>query len=188
MKSNFDKFPNVSIKGHHCTTGWKTIADTLQNVIRKKSTGKTIVAVECYHGVYTNEVGAALKQHFPEALIIDASVAIKSIDGVGQMVYPFVTDDPVFGYMAPLSLEDFFDADVIVSTQNKIESHKNEIVIVYGIGSSLIADNAAVLVYADMPRWEIQLRLRNNSITNIGADNAYAEFAYQYKRSFFVDW
>jgi hypothetical protein len=61
-------------------------------------------------------------------------------------------------------------------------------VIVYGIGASLIADNAAILMYADMPRWEIQLRFRSNSVTNIGADDAYAAFAYQYKRSFFVDW
>jgi mannose-6-phosphate isomerase class I len=188
LKSNFDKFPNVSIKGHHCITGWKAIAGTLQNEIGKRSNGKTIVAVECYHGVYTNEVGEALKQHFSEALIIDASAAIRSVDDIEQMVYPFVTDDPVFGYMAPLSLEDFFDAAIIASTQNKIKNHNNETVIVYGIGASLIANNADILVYADMPRWEIQLRFRSNSITNIGADDAYAEFAYQYKRSFFVDW
>ena len=80
---------------------------------------------------------------------------------IGKMVYPFVTDDPVFGYMAPLNLEDFFDADAITSTQNKIESSENKTVIVYGIGASLIADNADILVYADMPRWEIQLRFRS---------------------------
>src|SRR5205085_1808229 len=45
-----------------------------------------------------------------------------------------------------------------------------------------------ILVYADMPRWEIQLRFRNNSISNLGDENASAEFSYQYKRGFFVDW
>ena len=72
MKSNFDKFPNVGIKGHHCTAGWQAIADTLQNEISKKSNSKVIVAVECYHGVYANELETALAQYFPEALIIDA--------------------------------------------------------------------------------------------------------------------
>jgi mannose-6-phosphate isomerase class I len=188
LKSNFDKFPNVSIKGHNCTTGWNAIADALQNKTSKRSNSKTIIAVECYHGVYTNEIGEALKQYFPEAMIIDASIAINSVDSIEQMVYPFVTDDPVFGYMAPLNLEDFFNAATIASTKDKIESCNNEIIIVYGIGASLIANNVDILVYADMPRWEIQLRFRSNSITNIGADDAYAEFAYQYKRSFFVDW
>ncbi len=168
--------------------GWKAIADTLQNEISKKLNNKIVIAVECYHGVYANELESALTQYFTEALIIDASIALKSVDDIGKMVYPFVTDDPVFGYMAPLNLEDFFDADTITSTQNKIESSENNTVIVYGIGASLIAYTADVLVYADMPRWEIQLRFRSNSITNIGADDAYAEFAYQYKRSFFVDW
>jgi mannose-6-phosphate isomerase class I len=188
LKSNFNKFPNVSIKGHNCITGWNAIADTLQNEISKRSNSKTIVAFECYHGVYTNEISAALKKYFPEALIVDASLAIKSVDNIEQMVYPFVTDDPVFGYIALLNLEDFFDAAEVASTKNKIESCNNKIVIVYGIGASLIANNADVLVYADMPRWEIQLRFRSNSITNIGADDPHAEFAYQYKRSFFVDW
>jgi mannose-6-phosphate isomerase class I len=45
-----------------------------------------------------------------------------------------------------------------------------------------------VFVYADMPRWEIQIRFRNNSVSNIGAENSDAEFSYLYKRSFFVDW
>ena len=38
------------------------------------------------------------------------------------------------------------------------------------IGASLIAPDADLLVYADMPRWEIQLRFRSNSISNLGAE------------------
>ena len=61
-------------------------------------------------------------------------------------------------------------------------------IFVIGYGATLIAPLADVLIYADMPRWEIQLRFRSNSISNLGADNTDAEFSYQYKRSFFVDW
>ena len=188
MKSNFNKFPNVKINGHKCITGWQNIADVLQKEIDKKQQGKIVVAVECYHGVYINEIKNALTQYFPTAEFIDASSALKAADDIEKMVYPFVTDDPVFGYMAPLNMKDFFDHVDLISTQNKIESVENKTVIVYGIGASLIANNAGILIYADMPRWEIQLRYRSNSISNLGAENKDAEFSYQYKRSFFVDW
>jgi mannose-6-phosphate isomerase class I len=188
LKSNFDKFPNVNIKHHNCTTGWKDIAIALYNAINKKQTYEVVVAIECYHGVYADEIATALHEYFNDAIFIDASSALKSGEDINKMVYPFVTDDPVFGYMAPLNLEDFFDAAIIASARNKIKSSENETVIVYGTGASLIAENADVLVYADMPRWEIQLRYRSNSISNLGADNYNAEFSYQYKRSFFVDW
>ena len=188
MKSNFNKFPVVKIKGHTCITGWKNTTDALQNAIGKKQLNKAVIAVECYHGVDTNELKTALLQSFPAAELIDAASALKPSDEIEKMVYPFVTDDPVFGYMSPLNIAEFFDATIIASIQNNIANNNNELVIVYGTGATLIADKADVLVYADMPRWEIQLRFRKNSISNIGAENKEAEFSYQYKRAFFVDW
>ena len=45
-----------------------------------------------------------------------------------------------------------------------------------------------VLVYADMARWEIQMRFRRNEISNVGVDNRMERASLQYKRGFFVDW
>ncbi len=188
MKANFDKFPVVKIKGHKCVTGWHSIANALQDTISQKGSGKVIVAVECYHGVDTNEIKAALQQSFSDAEIIDAASAVKPSDEIEAMVYPFVTDDPVFGYMSPLDLEDFFDSASVLSYQKKIEESETALVMVYGIGASLIAHTADIVVYADMPRWEIQLRFRRNSVSNLATENKEAGFSYQYKRSFFVDW
>jgi mannose-6-phosphate isomerase class I len=39
-----------------------------------------------------------------------------------------------------------------------------------------------------MARWEIQLRMRRNEISNLGISNSTDSFEKQYKRSFFVDW
>jgi len=188
LKSNFNKFPNVEIKDHKCTTGWKDIADVLHNEISKKQADKVVVAVECYHGVYVNEIAASLREYFPDTTLMDASSALKCTEDINKMVYPFVTDDPVFGFISRLNMKDFFDYHTLSSNQDKIKNSSNKTIIVYGIGASLIADNADVLVYADMPRWEIQLRFRSNKVGNLGADNNKAEFSYQYKRSFFVDW
>ena len=187
-KSNFDKFPRINVAGHNCVEGW---ADVIKAILEKTSEAadnKISIVIECYHGVYQDEMLKAFKTHMPTAKAIDASVAMKSSAEIEKMVYPFVTDDPVFGYMAPLHLADFFDHTKVAQLQDEISRSSNEIYITYGMGASLVETAPDLLVYADMPRWEIQLRFRNNSVSNIGIENAGAEFSYQYKRSFFVDW
>ncbi len=187
-KSNFDKSPEIRIKGHSGIAGWKNISDILQNEIEMHKAEKIVIAIECYHGVNTQEIACCLKQNITAATFINSLAAIKTIDAVETMVHPFVTDDPVFGKMAPLELNDFFDASKISLSQDEISAIEKGAVIVYGEGASLLVPSADILIYADMPRWEIQLRFRGNSISNLGANNANAEFSYKYKRSFFVDW
>ncbi len=187
-KSNFDKFPSIEITGHTCIGGWTNISDKLQHIIDGKHVNKITIAIECYHGVYAGEIAAQLQENFPSAILFDAVTAMQTAKEIEKMVYPFVTDDPVFGYMAPLNLVDFFDAQKIASLQNRVEEIEEGICIVYGIGATLLLTRPDIFLYADMPRWEIQLRFRNNSISNMGAENPDAEFSYQYKRSFFVDW
>lgn len=183
-KSNYNKFPEVKVTGQSCIEGWQQIAGALTN----GSSNKQVICIECYHGVYTSEIAAELTANISGALLIDASVAMKTSAEIEAMVYPYVTDDPVFGYMAPLELNQFFDAGKVLTLQQQVHEVQEGIVIIYGQGASIIAPISDVLVYADMSRWEIQLRYRSNRISNLGATNAEAEFSYQYKRSFFVDW
>ncbi|MBS1745892.1 MAG: class I mannose-6-phosphate isomerase [Bacteroidetes bacterium] len=188
MKSNFDKFPTVKIKGHNCIAGWDDIVATLKTIITGKGKNKIIIAIECYHGVDEDAIKNIFQQAILNAEMVHASIALKPSQVIEKMVYPFVTDDPVFGYITPLNIEDFFDAGAIQFLKQKIEGNNKELTIVYGTGAALIAENADLLIYADMPRWEIQLRFRRNEISNMAADNKQSEFSYQYKRSFFVDW
>lgn len=187
-KSNFDKFPEVKIKGHTCTTGWNNIANMLKKEITKKDKKKLVVAVECYHGVYINEIEEALKEQLPSVMICRTAAAFRTVDEIEKMVYPFVTDDPVFGYITPLDLINFFDEHKLDLLQDELNEINAGVIFVLGQGATIVASNADLLLYADMPRWEIQLRFRSNSVGNLGADNTNAEFSYQYKRSFFVDW
>ena len=187
-KSNFDKLPEVKIEGYNCIEGWDNIVHAITEATGKMQGEKTTIAIECYHGVYTEEIIAAFQKSLPGATFFNAVAAMKPATEIDELVYPFVTDDPVFGYITPMELKQFFEADKIAGLQQKLKEIPQGIVIVYGQGATLIASSADVLVYADMPRWEIQLRYRSNSISNLGAYNATAEFSYQYKRSFFVDW
>jgi hypothetical protein len=61
------------------------------------------------------------------------------------------------------------------------------IVVVLGVGAALCCD-PDILVYADMPRWEAQLRQRRNEVSNLGVENRELKASLQYKRSFFIDW
>jgi mannose-6-phosphate isomerase class I len=61
------------------------------------------------------------------------------------------------------------------------------LVFIVGCGARLVADGD-ILVYADLARWEAQLRYRRNEISNLGVENRTLAANLQYKRAFFVDW
>lgn len=186
--SNFNKFPQVSVTGHTCTTGWTDISSIIQDRIKAISAPKTVILLDTYHGVYINEILDNIRIGQTDTTVFDVSKALLNPDKLEALVEPFVTDDPVFGFVTTLDIADFFDPEKVAAMQEEIRAVKEGAVLVAGIGASLFAPKADVLMYADMPRWEIQLRFRNNSISNLGTDNAADPFSYQYKRSFFVDW
>ena len=185
---NFEKFPEVKIEGYTCTTGWDQIQHAVLAEINRLNKSRKVIVVDCYHGVYTNEVIENFKQMPVVTKVLDSSAAFLPAEQINTMVHPYVTDDPVFGYITPLSIVDFFDKQKIEGLKNEMFSVINGVVIIVGAGAAHIAPNADLLIYADMPRWEIQLRFRSNLVNNLGIENNEDEFSYQYKRAFFVDW
>ncbi|RYZ48763.1 MAG: mannose-6-phosphate isomerase, partial [Chitinophagaceae bacterium] len=182
--SNFEKFPEVAIDGFNGYAGWKEIVDELANKVSAEN--KKVVVVECYPGVDIQPLLQQLKNesyHF-----IDAATALKTEQDIAGMVYPFVTDDPVFGYLSPLSLADFFEQEKLEALASQVSAIETGAVWIIGTGASLVPVENDLLVYADMPRWEIQLRFRRGVLGNLGAANKEDEFSYKYKRAFFVDW
>jgi mannose-6-phosphate isomerase class I len=181
MKSNFNKFPIIEIQGHHCISGWENIIEQLKEDIPK------VIAIECYPGVFIEEIITSLQNLLKPELIINTLQAMKSEDEIAALVQPYVTDDPVFGYLTPLELEDYFDTSKTTAFQNLIDTINGCIVIV-GPGATLLTEKPNLTVYADMPRWEIQMRYRKNTACNLGKTNYTYSFAYQYKHAYFVDW
>ena len=187
-KSNFEKFPEIKIEGHPCTAGWGSINEKILAEINSRKNGKSVIVIECYHGVFTDEIIKKVKTILGVTRVIDSKSAFLSEEEINKMVYQFVTDDPVFGFITSLSLADFFDKIKIAALQEKLSSAETGISIIIGTGASLIAPVADLVIYADMPRWEIQLRFRDNKVSNLGVENKENGFSYQYKRAFFVDW
>lgn len=186
--SNFDKYPEVVIHGYNGYIGWDEIAGEIGQQAHAKNKEQTIVVIECYHGVLINDLIGSLQSQFSSAGFIAVEPAMLDATEIEKMVYPFVTDDPVFGYITSLQMSNFFDAEKLAQLQQSIKASAQHMVFVYGVGASLAWQKPDILIYADMPRWEIQLRFRRNEISNLGTHNPNAAFSYQYKRAFFVDW
>lgn len=188
MKSNFDKFPEVKIDGHVCYSGWDAVINEIRCAITTNKSKKIILAIECYHGVFVKEILRHIEKEMQPALLINAASAMKDESVIAQMVQPFVTDDPVFGFISTLELNNYFDQEKIAGVHKSINEIEKGVVIVIGAGAMLVCENPYLVIYADMPRWEIQLRFRRDAVANLGRTNKTDSFAYKYKHAYFVDW
>ena len=98
-----------------------------------------------------------------------------------------MTDDRVFGVIAPHKLVEFFDDEQVYALKRNVHESQSKLVVVYGPGASLIHDGD-VHVYADLARWEIQQRYRRGEIGNWGVENNDEDVLRRYKRAFFIEW
>lgn len=122
------------------------------------------------------------------SLVIAASDALRPQQEIESLVAPFLGgDDPVFGFLCGLTLRQFFDAAKLEGQRARVAAVTDGVILVIGCGARLIAEGD-VFVYADLSRWEAQLRFRRNESANLGARNHMQAAGLQYKRAFFVDW
>jgi len=188
MHSNYDKFPFVPVtqRSADCVTGW---GDALRHVTAAAPDAeKVIICVECYPGVFEDDVDRAVNELFPAASILRSRSYFKTPAEIDALVCRELTDDPVFGLLSRLELADFVDSRRLRQAADELETATSGVFFVTGTGAILAAPQADLLVYADLARWEIQQRQRRGEISNLGAENRGERPAAQYKRAFFVDW
>lgn len=178
----YDKFPSTKIEDGKLIKGWDNILTELTT-----DRSKNITAVECYTGIYFENL-LPIFRALPHSIFIDTTELFKSEEEILEMTTPFLKEDVLFGFFSNLTLSDYFDRDKLNKAQQEINaSDPKSRVIVFGAGSSLVVD-ADLLVYADMPRWEIQQRMRRQEVSALGVDNRQNPFSLQYKRGMFNDW
>ena len=185
MSSSYDKYPIISITSDStdCDLCWISIADKLSNIYKS---GKRIICIECYPGVYEDEIRNVLTRVFSPAEIFCVSQSLKTSTDIDRMLVAELSDDPVFGHLSHLELIDFFDKSGLAQLTEAIRAKGSGVVV--GTGSSLVIENPDLLIYADLARWEIQRRQRTSKIGNFGSTNLSDTAAAKYKRAFFVDW
>ena len=179
-KSNYEKFPfvQVSDSSDAVAIGWDAIGARLRAGIAALGKSRTIVAVECYPGVLHDEVLNGLQNQLKPARVILSEDGMLPPEQIDALVARDLTDDPVFGHLTQLQLTDFF--------ANHDRPEGDGLTLVYGTGAVL--GEYDILVYADLARWEAQMRFRRNEISNLGVENRTLKWSLQYKRAFFVDW
>jgi mannose-6-phosphate isomerase class I len=187
---NYDKFPKISVpnSGGKCVAGWANCAGRLRVAFAQRSAKRTVVVIECYPGVNEAEIIEELRAALQPVLVVRSAEAMLDRESIETLVAPFLGgNDPVFGFLSGLTLPQFFDPQKVAFFRSQIAAARDGLILVVGCGARLMIEGD-ILVYADLPRWEAQLRFRRNETNNLGADNRTTAASLQYKRAFFVDW
>lgn len=178
----YRRFPTIQVgAADHAARGTDAVKQELHALCAGSS--KTVVTVECYPGTDQAEILAL----FPHAeLIIHADdLAIQPAELDAKIEHE-LTDDPVFGIMTTWQMKNFYPEEALCAARGKIDAVTDGLVLVYGVGASLV-ERADITIYADITRWEIQLRFRK------GQDNWHTAMhdlpqRAKYKRSYFAEW
>ena len=165
--------------------GWESIVERVRGEVSK---GARLLAIECYPGVFVDEIARV----FAEALLPDLALLTEACyrepQEIAQIVARALTCDPVFGRMNGFTIQDFADPARVAAQRAKLSNSSGGLVVIIGTGTELLAPDPDLLIYADLPRWEIQQRHRANEAANLGARNQDERPALKYKRGFFLDW
>lgn len=174
IESNYRKFPKTQVEGE-ITNGWPAIVEKL---------GHQLIAIDTYTGVNVGEIEEALGGSFR---IIHTTDLYKPVEEVEALTEQFMTDNAIFGHVTSLSLRNFFDSAKLEAASRQLNGSDEKVAVV-GPGAFIVAPEAAIKVYADMPRWEIQLRMKKGEVNGLGVKNNQEPFNLQYKRGYFIDW
>ncbi len=185
-QSNYDKFPYVAAgTAEECSVGWPAIAARLAPQFQLRGA----LCVECYPGVFSGQVLEGLHTHLPSATAFCAEECLKRLDKLHNLLDPLLGTDRVFGRMSGIELEHYFDRARLGKMRAAVEQAVRQgPVLVIGAGAALLAPPGATHVYADLARWEIQLRWRRGEMGNLGLNNAAEDLGAKYKCGFFAEW
>ena len=187
MQTTYDKLPEVTVQGYddQAWQGWESIEATLN--LRASASSRTVLVVDCYPGVRLDELEQRLLPSLNATRVLNVESARRDQQALHDLLARNLTDDRVFGVLSCHHLEEFFNADKLQQLRQQVDAVTEGLIVIYGPGAALVHPGD-VLVYADMPRWEIQQRMRHDGLGNWGADNQDEDILRRYKRAFFIEW
>jgi mannose-6-phosphate isomerase class I len=176
----YDIYPGFPVGSGKIELGFDALA--------AKLAGHRQVTIDGFGGVlwshFRDQLDAALLRRNIRAVWHDVAQALKPEAEIDALCAPFLGgDDPLFGTRFTGQLADFFETSRLQALLPDSAAAMN---IVYGCGAALAGWDGP-LVYADVPKNEIQFRSRAGSVTNLGKAQP-ADAKTMYKRFYFVDW
>tara|TARA_R110001632_G_scaffold102991_1_gene211540 strand:+ start:537 stop:2303 length:1767 start_codon:yes stop_codon:yes gene_type:complete len=179
-QKTYDILPVHPVFGGEIGLGYEVLASKLAN--------EDTIILDGYIGVDWEEIISSMVSAFQSlgrsVLTYDISKCLKPAQDIENMVQPYLGgDDPIFGYKTNLRLPDYFDLNKVSTIKKEVET---DICIVYGTGSSL-SNFRGCLVYFDLPKNELQFRMRAKKVRNLGT-TALKDDKQVYKHFYFIDW
>lgn len=178
---NYDKYPVKKIDGYLAAEGYPAIAELLKQKLKKGK--RQIIVLETYTQVSQEEIRNGLNEL--NLTCFAAEECMVSDREYQDYIRQYVTDDRVFGIMNTLNIKDFYIEEKLKGMREAIAGTDGWI-LVYGVGASLVTEGD-LLIYADLARWEIQLRFAAGE-PNFKTHNYNAPKLAKFKQGFFVEW
>jgi predicted NBD/HSP70 family sugar kinase/mannose-6-phosphate isomerase class I len=176
----YNIYPFHSLGNGKIFSGYHSLAEW---IITQK-----MVAIDGYIGNDWSAIREKLSVVFGKknlnVLWYETSAFRKQEQETEQMAEPYLGEqDSVWGKKTTLCLEDFYNREKLENLQF---DEAFDVVIVLGIGAGFCKRKMPV-IYVDLPKNEIQYRMRSGSICNLGTSKP-ASSSTMYKRFYFVDW
>lgn len=183
FESSYDRYPETTVDGFDDSAwnGWEQIGRVLKTAME----GRRVFVADCYPGVNEQELSENLIRALKPDVVIRSEDIFFDGERLTEIMQPFLTDDRVRGKMYHGTVSDFVDPERLSEAQRTLECSAGT-VLVYGFAASLIT-HGDILLYADMTRWEIQLRYRKG-MPNYKQRNYDEDILRKYKRGYFVEW
>ncbi|MFI5160102.1 MAG: class I mannose-6-phosphate isomerase [Sphingobacteriales bacterium] len=178
-QSGYNIYPTFNIGDGRIHNDYSSLAEWIK--IHKN------IIIDGYVGVFWDIVKEALAKCFEGSKLtvrwINAADFLKKEEMIERLIEPFLgADDSVWGTKCLLNIEDLFDRALL----DQLADLRFDVNILYGTGAAL-ANWGTPVVYIDLPKNELQFRMRAGSIRNLGCSGLVEPFR-MYKRYYFVDW
>src|SRR5687767_7284647 len=114
----YDKRPYVAVSAtaDDCVVGWPAVGAALR---ARLGGAPAVVCVECYPGVFVDEVEQALREALGPKRVVRAGDALLPPAEIAALLRRDLGDDPVFGRLCPLELVDLFAQDALADARRR---------------------------------------------------------------------
>ena len=191
----YDRYPTKKI-GNTKGSVHKGETSILERLRRDLYGESRTLVLETYPGVSQGEIIKLVRSLSPD-LTVSASDMLLGPEKMQPLLAEILTDDRVFARMYRGELSDFADPERKKALEEKIRSSPGR-TVVWGFGASLLCADLlreksgdgkrkTLLVYCDITRWEIQLRLRAG-MSNALSDDPEEDILKKYKQGYFLEW
>ena len=182
FESRYDRFPETKVPGFEGAAweGWEAVGRAL----KEQAKDERVVIVDCYPGTYDDEILPKVRKAVQPDIEILMEDLFYSGEKLTEMMAPNLTDDRVRGIMYFGRVMDFIDPVKLEEARKTAKEGKK--VLIYGFAAALVSGEG-LLVYADMARWELQLRYRKG-MPNYKQTNYDEDVLKKTKRGFFIEW